>query len=564
MNKYNVVWIYVDSVRNYHTEGDDRSRLEMMDDFSEESCEFLHAVTSAPSTWMSVTAMLTGLPSVYIAKNFNDFYFDNSYFDSVVKILKRQGYDCNFILHSRRSRELFQNFCPIIDRKFWPDGLKHRYKKWPNKVLNMVLKNYLDTKPQEPFFMFMGYNCRLDFTTSDVVDHAMKLFESRGFNSDNTVFILCSDHGYPDPSKNWSPEKFKELDLGHDLLLTDDNIQVPLFIKYPGCPKGIKIPYVVSLIDILPTLMSILSIYDEKRIDLSFEGKNLLPLINNKKSISDLKNRRMRTDNRLFCQTNRGTSIRGNNYKYIYYHDKNEEDNEEFYDLLNDNDEINNLIQSPNSEIIKSIDEFRKSFDELQQAASKFQLEHSLYRLEKAIEKQSLFSRTALNDILIYGEFPVVFFNHLVEILSKLFPNSKIHSLIDNSLKKGINSNLDIKPHFFNFNQSNNEELENFDYGIFDLIIVPIDINNAMTYDRHTGKKSKEIFKKSNFLKSKKTFFVDYNMNIIRKQSPLKLHLKKKYWDKRHIYLAEPSLFLIDTVRYLSIVYRKIKRSVLK
>ncbi len=564
MNNYNVVWIYVDSVRNYHTEGDDRSRLKMMDDFSKESCEFLHAVTSAPSTWMSVTAMLTGLPSVYIAKNFNDFYFDNSYFESVVKILRGQGYDCNFILHSRRSRELFQNFCPIIDRKFWPNGLKHRYKKWPNKVLNMVLKNYLDSKPQEPFFMFMGYNCRLDFTTSDVVNHAMKLFKSRGFNSDNTVFILCSDHGYPDPSKNWSPEKFKDLDVGHDLFLTDDNIQVPLFIKYPGSPEGIKVPHVVSLIDVLPTLMSILSLYDDKYIDSKFKGKNLLPLITNKKPGSNLKNRHVRTDNRLFCQTDRGTSIRGNNYKYIHYHDKNDEENEEFFDLLNDADETNNLIKSSDSVIIKKIDKYRNSFNSQQQEASKFQLEHSLYRLEKAIENEALLSRNALNDILIYGKFPVVFFNHLVETLSKIFPKSKIHSLIDATSKRGLNPNFEIEHNFVNFDSPNDKELKDFDYEIFDLIIIPIDINNAMTYDKHTGKASNEIFEKSNFLKSNKTFFVDYNMNIIRKQSPIKLHLKKKYWDKRHIYLAEPSLFLIDTMKYISMAFKKIKKGVVK
>ena len=34
------IWIMVDSVRRYHTTGDDESRLSYMDDFGEQSVDF--------------------------------------------------------------------------------------------------------------------------------------------------------------------------------------------------------------------------------------------------------------------------------------------------------------------------------------------------------------------------------------------------------------------------------------------------------------------------------------------------------------------------------------------
>ena len=55
----NLVWIFIDSVRRYYAD-DDRSRLEIMDKFSESSIEFTEVVTSAPSTVMSISAMMTG------------------------------------------------------------------------------------------------------------------------------------------------------------------------------------------------------------------------------------------------------------------------------------------------------------------------------------------------------------------------------------------------------------------------------------------------------------------------------------------------------------------------
>ena len=44
----NVIWIIIDSVRNYHTDVDDRGRISVIDEWAEQAVEFKTAVTSAP------------------------------------------------------------------------------------------------------------------------------------------------------------------------------------------------------------------------------------------------------------------------------------------------------------------------------------------------------------------------------------------------------------------------------------------------------------------------------------------------------------------------------------
>ena len=64
-NKPNILWIIVDSVRNYHTNADDRGRIDIMDTLAKKGVEFTTAVTSAPSTVMSTSAMMTSVPAIY-------------------------------------------------------------------------------------------------------------------------------------------------------------------------------------------------------------------------------------------------------------------------------------------------------------------------------------------------------------------------------------------------------------------------------------------------------------------------------------------------------------------
>jgi len=83
---------------------------------------------------------------------------------------------------------------------------------------------------------------------------------------DNTYIIITADHG----------EEFKEHGgFIHLPKLYDELLHVPLIIKGPKIPDGIIIRKQVSLLDIAPTIIDLLSLPKVKK----FEGESLYPLM---------------------------------------------------------------------------------------------------------------------------------------------------------------------------------------------------------------------------------------------------------------------------------------------
>jgi arylsulfatase A-like enzyme len=88
----------------------------------------------------------------------------------------------------------------------------------------------------------------------------MKLYE-------NTLIIVTADHG----------ENFGEHGLAYHLFcLYDTLIRVPLVFHAPALFRGpIRVPHLVSLTDVLPTLLDILRIDSNRRREI--DGRSLLP-----------------------------------------------------------------------------------------------------------------------------------------------------------------------------------------------------------------------------------------------------------------------------------------------
>ena len=101
MNKYNIIWMIIDGVRAFRTNLDDRDRLDIMDKFAEDSIEFTNAFTSAPSSILSGGAFFTGLPSVYVARHFNDWKFADKEVSTIATLVEEYGYDSYPLLNCR-------------------------------------------------------------------------------------------------------------------------------------------------------------------------------------------------------------------------------------------------------------------------------------------------------------------------------------------------------------------------------------------------------------------------------------------------------------------------------
>jgi len=85
---------------------------------------------------------------------------------------------------------------------------------------------------------------------------------------DNAMIIFMSDHG---------EEFFEHNGWTHSHSLYNEQIRVPVIIKFPGNRfKNRKVPDVVGIIDLLPTILSYYNIdYEAAKLD----GTNLIPLI---------------------------------------------------------------------------------------------------------------------------------------------------------------------------------------------------------------------------------------------------------------------------------------------
>jgi len=108
------------------------------------------------------------------------------------------------------------------------------------------------------------------------VDQKLKKFFTNLKNSnlmDNTLIIIMSGHGQ---------ELFERGRVGHGSR-NEPVLHIPLIFKYPGLREEKRIQSLVQVIDIAPTILDFLGIdiYSE------FQGKSLLPLIENNTPIND-------------------------------------------------------------------------------------------------------------------------------------------------------------------------------------------------------------------------------------------------------------------------------------
>jgi len=162
---------------------------------------------------------------------------------------------------------------------------------------------------------------------------------------EKTMIIFTSDHG----------EEFfdhKAWDHGHSLY--NESIRVPLIIKFPEDNfSGVKIPYTISLVDIMPTILEEVGI---ECPDTFFDGKSLFPLLKGREKghrtfLADI------GANVLNSHIPQKISMNKGKYKLILNKEFSQEDlgyfiapppetvQIELFDLLNDFKEENNIAE---------------------------------------------------------------------------------------------------------------------------------------------------------------------------------------------------------------------------
>ena len=307
---------------------------------------FKNVVTAVPLTLPAHCSMLTGtIPPFHEVHDNLDYKLDESNI-TLAEILKEHGFVTGGIISASVLDSQFginQGFDTFNDRleKGRTTGLmvERRAGQTSNIALEWLAghKNerfflflhyfdpHFDYAPPEPFAsrfaddLYAGEIAYTDYCIGPVVEALkdMGLFDS-------TLIIITSDHG----------EMLGEHgELTHGYFIYQSAVRVPLIFKLPGQTKSKEVEDVVGLVDIVPTVCSLLNIEAPQ-----VQGQDLSPYLL-RKSISG-EERHIYTESLIPTKYNANTllGVVGEKLKYI------QTTRPELYDLVNDPQESRNLI----------------------------------------------------------------------------------------------------------------------------------------------------------------------------------------------------------------------------
>jgi arylsulfatase A-like enzyme len=148
----------------------------------------------------------------------------------------------------------------------------HEEAKWKDIDLVQYLGGrsgiFKDLSEEEQRNAIDLYDAEIRYTDEKFIGPLMDKLKELGIY-DETMIVFTSDHG---------EEFYEHGGWGHGHSLYDESLKVPLIVKFPGSRfKGEKIDYIVSLVDIMPTILEALEI---DFAGLTLDGESLFPVIN--------------------------------------------------------------------------------------------------------------------------------------------------------------------------------------------------------------------------------------------------------------------------------------------
>jgi len=313
----NIILISIDSLRADHlgSWGYERDTSPAIDALAADGVLFENAAAQAPWTLPSHASLLTGLygrthqavlPKRRLAADAV----------TLASVLKAAGYRTHAIVSGPFMHRRFG-----LDRGFdaYDDELaqgshraSHRLVNSPDVHARAV--RMIETLPR-PFFLFLHYwdvhydyvppppyDTRFDpdyagdisphaFMFNNAIrpgmdardlEHIVALYDGeiawvdeyigrligelkrRGLYEDSVV-VVTADHG---------DEFFEHGQKGHQHALYEESLHVPLVMRFPGQPAGVRVPRRVQLIDVMPTLLEMLGVDGA-----ATQGRSLWPLV---------------------------------------------------------------------------------------------------------------------------------------------------------------------------------------------------------------------------------------------------------------------------------------------
>lgn len=281
----NILWLTIDSMRTYPSNSDDRGLIPFFYEFAENAMVFDRCYCSAPSTVMSVSSMMTAVPSVYHSTSYDHFDKNSLGFDTFPNWLNSRGIKPHSVLFFPEGREHLTHLVGNTLREYWPKGKNGNF--WSNEeIFNVYSRALDDCDGESENFFYVHLNIRHDPKTDGWVRKCYRQFKQKFPDS---IVLMTSDHGYPDAERGIQQQEM--IYHGHDLLMTEDNVRVPLAIEFPeqynlnGSYDGLA-----SLVDVAPTLQRLIDNKEIETLNSQFHDAGI-DLFSEKRKNAEIYNR---------------------------------------------------------------------------------------------------------------------------------------------------------------------------------------------------------------------------------------------------------------------------------
>lgn len=380
MKKRNIIIISLDEVRPDHLScyGYQKINTPAIDQVAKEGVRFETCISSAEFTPIAMGSVITGK---YPNKHGMRDAYSHISGPSIGGILKRNGYKtAGFVGNDIISKK--HGFAEGFD--FWNEASKETSwdlagypgaesdemfydgNYWVEEFFKLLKENY-----KENFFIwghfyethegsehsllekglikegelpeFGYYDAKIKMADEKLIGRLLTTLDDLGITK-NTTLVVMSDHGtnlgeYPAKPIPW--RKGIVIYPQHNTM-HDCDLKVAMIIKGEGLPQGIVIKNMVRSIDLVPTLLDLVGISTK---EYGFDGSSLLPVIEK----GEIRKEVYSED--LFEPRGEGAlqSLRTEEFKFMRNLTLNIE---EYYNLLKDPQEKNNIIDQQDKENI--------------------------------------------------------------------------------------------------------------------------------------------------------------------------------------------------------------------
>lgn len=272
----NVVLISLDTCRVDYLScyGYDRNTTPVLDGLGRDGIVFENAIAPVPLTLPSHSTAFTGTYPPYHGVHVNGSKLLGHFNLTLAEILSARGFRTGAVVSTAVLDAEFgvhQGFDVYDDDFEGPGGAAEEFVDRRGDVVARLARKYLQEQRAEPFFLFAHfYDPHHPYTPPEpfASEYADDLYAGEVAFADkcvgevidmlkdlgqyeSTLIVVMSDHGEALGEHGESE---------HGYYIYQGSMHVPLIMKVPGEPGGARVSEMVSLADIMPTILSYLDI----------------------------------------------------------------------------------------------------------------------------------------------------------------------------------------------------------------------------------------------------------------------------------------------------------------